>query len=521
LNSTRGYPVLSAASPDETSAVDAPHLARVLPFVCAAVFLVFSCIFAPLAGIEGDEAAFGRPLVGCAIDSSYGIQLFHFHIPLVIIPYAGALKSLIYWPVFSLFPPAIWSIRLPMILAGAVTVWLFVRWTYNLTGLRAACIAGLLLATDPSFILTNTFDWGPVALQHLLLLAGCVLITSRRYPAGFFCFGLAFWDKAVFIWIFSGLVAATLITSPASIRKWMGSKRRVGLSVMAFGIGILPLVVYNLHAPLATSHANIHPSFEGIGIKLISFRQTMAGSALFGILVAPASRRWLPVETLFLPAFLIAIVGTPFLRRPKARGVAIFAILVCVTAFLVMASIRYTGAAHHVVLLYPFPQLLVGVVAAALRPPRLSTAIAVVLVVSNVMVLNHYRIQLHSNGPIGLFTDATSPLATYLEGAKAKTVRTLDLGIRDSLNLLTRGRFQAREEVISTLPNEAVVKLISEPDTVFVSRPANLEYFHDNTSALDAIAQKAGYTKFPLRTIADSHGRPQFNIFSFHKKPEP
>src|SRR6185312_9217831 len=219
------------------------------------------------------------------------------------------------------------------------------------------------------------------------------------------------------------------------------------------------------------------------GIKLISFRETMAGSALFGILVSPISRRWPPAHTLFLPAFLIAILATPFLRRSQARTVAIFAILVSAAAFLVMASIRYTGAAHHVVLLYPFPQLLVGVVAAALRP-RLAIVIAVVLVVANVMVLTHYLIQLRSDGPIGLFTDAISPLATYLDETKGKTVRTLDYGIVDNLNLLTWGKLNAREVVTSKFPKEVLVQMISRPDFLFVDRPAVLEYFHGNTASL-------------------------------------
>lgn len=518
---TRGYPVLSADSQETASVADSParELAGwVLPLACAAVFLIFSCIFAPRAGIEGDEAAFGRPILGLTLNRAYGIQLFHVNIPLMIVPYAGTLKTLIYWPIFSLFPPGVWSIRLPMILAGSTTMWLFAGWTQKLLGVRAACIAGLLLATDPSFILTNTFDWGPVALQHLLLIAACVLIAARRYPPGFFCFGLAFWDKAIFIWMFSGLVVASLITCRAAIREWMRDKRRAGLSALAFGVGILPLAVYNAHAPLATTQANIHASFGDIGTKLISLRETMAGSALFGVLVSPGSRSSAPAHTLFFPAFLIAIVATPFLARSKAQTAATFAIVVCAVSFVLMAGIRYTGAAHHIVLLYPFPQLLVGVAAAALRPPRLSAAIATVLVATNILVLSHYILQLRSDGPIGLFTDATAPLATYLEGTEAKTVCTLDLGIRDSLNLLTRGQLKASEEVISAMPNESVMKLISGPDTVFVSRPAALEYFRGNTSSLEAIAQKAGYSRSAIRTIDDSRGRPQFEIFSFHRK---
>ncbi|HVW09122.1 MAG TPA: hypothetical protein VHC90_11105 [Bryobacteraceae bacterium] len=414
-----------------------------------------------------------------------------------------------------MFRPAVWSIRLPVVLAGAVSVWLFVRWTQKLSGLRAACIAGFLLATDPSFILTNTFDWGPVALQHLLLMAGCLLIASQRCALAFLCFGLAFWDKAIFLWVFSGLIVASLITSWAAIREWMAGKRRVGFAALGFGIGILPLLVYNVHSPMATSRANIHASFADIGNKLISFRETLAGSDLFGVVVSPGSHRWLPDHTLFFAAFLIAIASTPFLPRSKARTVAVFAIVVCVVSFGLMASLRYTGAAHHIVLLYPFPQLLVASTVAVIRPVRLSTAVAILLIIANLLVTSHYLVQLDLDGPTGLFTDAIYPLATYMDGAKAGTVCTLDLGIRDSLNLLTQGKLRAQEEVISSLSRETAIDMVSRRDVLFISRAGKSEYFRGNAASLESLAENAGYERSLSRMIEDSRGRPQFQIFSF------
>ena len=49
---------------------------------------------------------------------------------------------------------------------------------------RAALLAAILLATDPTFLLPDTFDWGPLALQHLLVVSGCLLIASGRLSWG-------------------------------------------------------------------------------------------------------------------------------------------------------------------------------------------------------------------------------------------------------------------------------------------------------------------------------------------------
>jgi len=59
-----------------------------------------------------------------------------------------------------------------MMVAGAATLWLFFAGFRKVVGFPAVCLAVAILATDASYIFTTTFDWGPVALQHLLLIGG-------------------------------------------------------------------------------------------------------------------------------------------------------------------------------------------------------------------------------------------------------------------------------------------------------------------------------------------------------------
>ena len=85
-------------------------------------------------------------------------------------------------------------------------------------------MGGVLLATDTVYLLTTCFDWGPVALQHVLSLAGMALLlklclTGKRSTLfwGFFWFGLALWDKALFLWLFSGLAVAAVAVFPREL----------------------------------------------------------------------------------------------------------------------------------------------------------------------------------------------------------------------------------------------------------------------------------------------------------------
>src|ERR1700722_18364067 len=116
---------------------------------------------------------------------------------------------------------------MPMCLAGLLTILGFYYFTKRIAGIFAASLAVVLLASDPSFLLADTFDWGPVALQHLLLVAGCCLVVRGNLRAGFFVFGLGLWDKAVFVWPLAGLAAGAVAAYLPEIHRAARNKRRI------------------------------------------------------------------------------------------------------------------------------------------------------------------------------------------------------------------------------------------------------------------------------------------------------
>ena len=91
----------------------------------------------------------------------------------MVMTYIGSLKTLLYWPIFRILGANPWTLRLPVVLLGAITIFVFFRLANASGGPRAAAIGVFLLATDPVFLLTDTFDWGPVALEHVFLVTGC------------------------------------------------------------------------------------------------------------------------------------------------------------------------------------------------------------------------------------------------------------------------------------------------------------------------------------------------------------
>ena len=219
-----------------------PRLHNRAGLAACSLFLLLAILVIPYAGIQADEALFTAPLFP-HINNHLRLPLLPHHVPLMVMTYIGSLKTLLYWPIFRILGANPWTLRLPVVLLGAITIFVFFRLANASGGARAAAIGAFLLATDPVFLLTDTFDWGPVALEHVFLVTGCWFVYrfgSKAGPddgrdariwnlaAGFFCWGLALWNKAIFIWALSGLIAGGVLVFWPEIKRSLETTHRGG-----------------------------------------------------------------------------------------------------------------------------------------------------------------------------------------------------------------------------------------------------------------------------------------------------
>jgi len=455
--------------------------------------------------------------------------------------YIGALKSLIYWPLSWIFSSSVYFVRLPMVLVGAATVLVFYKWAGIFAGPRGALLAAVLLATDPTFLLTDTFDWGPVALQHLLLVSGCLLIARGRLSWGAFLFGLALWNKTIFLWTLVGLVLASLVVCHAAVGSILADRRRCARAALAFVLGALPLLVFNVKHPNATLGDNAHLSLENFQIKYVVLSSAVDGSGLLSFLVAPESQEnskepsslqgraasWISQHSgrqeknlMFYAILLAAAIILVWWRAPGRRA-ALFAIVCGGGTFLAMAVSRNAGMAiHHSVLLWPMPQLLVGAAFGALPWRWLRIGMVALLVTSNLLVIARYIARFEQNGASVGFTDAVSPLAESLAGPTGDTVYIIDWGIYESVDFLLQGKSQLREYYPYLIqathdPGERRVidAMLADPHALFVSHVPSREAFPGVGEHLQTIAHEEGYEQEPIRIVADRNGRAIFQVF--------
>ena len=390
------------------------------------LFILLGLAFIPYPGLEDDELFFAQTLFPAWQHTT------------MLASYVGSLKTQLYWPVFRIFDVGIWSVRLPMLLLGALTIWIFFQLAWLGAGRVAAILAAVLLATHPSFLLTTVLDRGPVVLVQFLLVTGCYLLVrfagdaalSRRdlaLAAAFFCFGLATWTKAVFGWLLGGLAVAGVAVFWTEV--WRAFRpRNIVIAAAAFLLGALPLIVFNVRHVNATLGGNVGwEGWQGIAGKWAPLRNVSDGSLFAEDFVspetAPGSK---PADSLrgrlsawirdhlgehrrtgFVFVFAALLAAVPWWRRSRA---AWYSLLFVAVAWLIMAATRRAGVySAHIILLWPFPVLFVASALAALPWRRLAVGTVAVMVGMNLLVLTQYIAQYERNGPDERFTDAIFP----------------------------------------------------------------------------------------------------------------
>lgn len=526
-----------------------------LVFCACCLFLLLGASLIPYAGVQNDEALFSIPIY-LFNPRELCIGIFHHCIALMVMSYVGTLKTLLYVPILKIFGASVWSVRLPMVFAGALTIYFFYDLVREASGVPAALLGTFLLATDPIFLLTDTFDWGPVALEHFLLVTGCWnLLRFARQPTsrlgsmrplvlGFFFFGLALWNKAVFFWALAGLGAGVVLVFWPEFRQRL-TIRNIGAAAAAFLVGALPFVIYNVRHPNATLSATAHFDTGSFAPKFAMARGALNGSGLFGYLTMPdweehpkpvttrlgraaawlrqsvALRLRIPRKNFAEYAFLLALVAVPWWRRSRAAWFSL--IFMGVTWGAMAVTNGAGGAIHHSVLLWPFPQFFIAAAFASLPWPRIATCVVALMVAANLWVISQYLLDFERDGASAIFSDALFPLsAAFADTENRQPIYVIDWGMANTLALFHRGKLLIRPAdgpFQTDTPNETerdiIHVMLSDPNALFVDHVQELHVFPDVRKRLDRAALAAGYRNEPVRTISDSNGRPVFEIFRF------
>ncbi len=487
--------------------------------------LQLSVLTAP--GIQEDEAIFVEPFLRGA--SSVSKRALGIHIPLMSMDYLGALKSWLYWPVFSVWHPGVWSMRLPVCALSLLTLLLFADVARRVAGRRVALAAALLLATDAVYVLINVFD-----MTVCLLLLGTVaflrLLQRGWVGPAFLVAGLALWYKAIFLFPLAAMLLAFPIAYPADVRRAL-TRKNIALAVLGLVVGCAPLIAFNLARRGATFKASqslpavaaseklvmLQHTLDGRAFEHYMFRSfpnekiALAGSSMADVVVGWYRQSHFGPGSALLPALLLALLALPFLRTSALFPALVFSWVAAGAAYLAMLFFRDAGAGpHHTVLLDPAPQFIVAASVAALAERwRVGRSVALILLCvvvagSNLWLLGRYWQAGRANGFSVYWTDGVQNLADVVR-AQTLPVASLEWGTHNGVQIEAGDTVNF---VADTSPRENVL---------YVTHCAGYVIDQNRAAQFESGAAAAGLHQTANRVVADKKGHLVYCLFQLAK----
>ncbi len=174
---------------------------------------------------------------------------------------------------------------------------------------------------------------------------------------------------------------------------------------------------------------------------------------------------------------------------------------------------------HHVILVWPFPCVFVGIACSRLadRIPRSAIAVFALVVFVNVLNTNEYLADLSLNGAVAGWTDAFYRLTGAVNRYKSGQIGIVDWGYLNGLRMMYEGELKLT--VLNDIIDKpaSVAAMIASPDFILIQHTDDKQMFPDVNGRLRTAAASLGYSEQIQRVVHDDEGRPVFEIFRFEK----
>jgi 4-amino-4-deoxy-L-arabinose transferase-like glycosyltransferase len=185
-------------------------------FILIGLYVILALVKINYPGVHYDEILFGNAALG--MTDNVFIEFKIGRLPVLLMPYIGALKAYLYYPIFQFFGVSAYSIRIPVILATACALFILYRSVVLYFNDRTARLSLLLLAIDPSFVAQTRYDVGPTVIEFFLKAVALYffarLIRSRsgkHFALLYLVLMLGLFNKLNFIWFINSFYGALVV----------------------------------------------------------------------------------------------------------------------------------------------------------------------------------------------------------------------------------------------------------------------------------------------------------------------
>ncbi len=455
-------------------------------------------------------------------------------LPLMVGDHVGPTSTYLMLPFLRVLGIGVPAVRLYEFSVGVAGLLLVFLWARRALTPGTAWIAALLLAAMPSFWLACR-NGLHVSFIVVAIAAGALICldrwrrdnsTSWLY-AGSFLLGVGFSTKILFIWFLAALVAGMLIAPRGLLRRI--SRRQKAVNIVCFAAGCAPFLLFVLLSRgliLRTIASNLTHTPYGVKnsavlanmlTQLHSFTYLLDGSWLAWTGVSPHN----PVA---LPLFLLASTYLVVRWRDAGTGLLRFSLLATVVIVFASCFTISTLGPKHLVILLPFPTVLVAAAvgkAWSWRRRPSSLVVFSLLVTMAAAQLGwdladdrRYLMSLAATQGVGMFSSAHGELTEYLLAEGVQLPMAGDWGFDSNLETLSQGRVRVRQIFDLTEPppyaftRRQTQEALRSPESVFLFHAESIAAAPGRFVATAAVAKEMGVRLALAATFRDGRGEP-------------
>ncbi len=493
---------------------------------------ILSLVMISRPGLQYDETLF----VNAATLNlpTFGISNTFLGLPLMLVPYTGALKSWLYYPVFALFGTSPATIRAPVVLltsAALVLLYLAIR---HLVNRPVALVAVIALGFDNSLFWLTRDDVGPSAIEFFLKCAAlfCVARFARAASARWvgvllMVLVLGVFNKLNFIWVVNAAVVVSLILIVRH-RNSLG-KRRKAVAVWLGGLALLYgcFALYYLGDHIGSSAGGL--SQGGLGQPWPVFKygtaSVLSGTWFYDYALAPIGYNQLVVwvTLLLFAAGAVAAVSTRRLRNVPVASLALTTLLIALQTQLTAQA----TAGWHYISIYPFVTIVASYGAFAIAwmafgnlsrtYVALACGVAIALAYDGALLARYFD-NLSQREPVNVaWSPSIYTLSRYLQHSPAE-IFTADWGIVNPLFALhpspryTELTFELQSATPSALRALGRALAATPGPKLFVTHPADKAIFPQAVENLATAT--AGHLRL-VKTVDGLDRQPVYLVYAY------
>ena len=517
-------------------------------FLAVGIFILAYVVIASyklhFPGPQYDETLYLNGALGGVDKVTFLTKTFH-GLPVLLMPYIGALKAWIFYPIFAIFGVNPITMRLPSILLTALGLFILYYVLKQQIGRRLSVLTIAVTALSASFIMFTRLDEGPVVLDFLLKVIGIGLLLSfaRRQKIAYlgafwFVMLLGTFNKLNFIWyVNSFLTAFVLIYGRTLLRQSKASSERKKIILVSI-IGYLLNVAYYLYIN-KTYHLGSSFGFVGFNLAYSTLSNVIDGNWFYNYALSAHNAGTIVV--FWLTAAIILAGGALLVwkvrtKRKDLPSHAAFYGFIGLTLLLLLGQIVMTKqatAGWHYFSVYPFVGILLvlgldmfGRLRIGINWPAL-LRVGPMLVVGALCIyqLAVYRQYTNVYGkPVSNFSWSSS-IYNLIDFAKAQPQSqfvSLDWGTQTQLigydsvpnkYYEVFGPIQLQNPVTAQQDFEKYIANL--PNAYYVTHPASVAIFPNVTRDFFKLAEEHGYQPIQVASFKDG-SRTIFVVYRLH-----